>query len=204
MFVVCPPPLGPVELLLQAASTPMPTATATARRASYITPPGSSKRPTRYSYTGVPRTDRDELKRATALVVLALQRIGGESRRDDRIASRKPRPRKEEQPAKEERDSQLRHTDGRTAAVINRRDHLEIAFEPDAHEAHNREAHHRGRELLRLLAEQADEGDQKHEQEDQDADRAPGARDRKSTRLNSSHRCISYAVFCLKKKKENT
>src|SRR5437879_9869790 len=31
---------------------------------------------------------------------------------------------------------------------------------------------------------------------------AVGARgDRKSTRLNSSHRCISYAVFCLKKKK---
>src|SRR5437764_4145823 len=29
-------------------------------------------------------------------------------------------------------------------------------------------------------------------------------RDRKSTRLNSSHRCISYAVFCLKKKKTNT
>src|SRR5437763_7851940 len=27
-------------------------------------------------------------------------------------------------------------------------------------------------------------------------------RDRKSTRLNSSHRCISYAVFCLKKKNE--
>src|ERR1017187_1990034 len=27
-----------------------------------------------------------------------------------------------------------------------------------------------------------------------------GNRDRKSTRLNSSHRCISYAVFCLKKK----
>src|SRR5437764_2363782 len=25
--------------------------------------------------------------------------------------------------------------------------------------------------------------------------------DRKSTRLNSSHRCSSYAVFCLKKKK---
>src|SRR5437879_8937823 len=29
------------------------------------------------------------------------------------------------------------------------------------------------------------------------------AKDRKSTRLNSSHRCISYAVFCLKKKKKN-
>ena len=27
-------------------------------------------------------------------------------------------------------------------------------------------------------------------------------RDRKSTRLNSSHRCISYADFCLKKKKK--
>src|SRR5437867_7842762 len=28
--------------------------------------------------------------------------------------------------------------------------------------------------------------------------------DRKSTRLNSSHRTISYAVFCLKKKKHTT
>src|SRR5947209_12647497 len=28
--------------------------------------------------------------------------------------------------------------------------------------------------------------------------------DRKSTRLNSSHANISYAVFCLKKKKQNT
>src|SRR5437762_7903683 len=27
----------------------------------------------------------------------------------------------------------------------------------------------------------------------------PKGEDRKSTRLNSSHRCISYAVFCLKK-----
>src|SRR5207248_11647228 len=30
-----------------------------------------------------------------------------------------------------------------------------------------------------------------------------GLLDRKSTRLNSSHRTISYAVFCLKKKKRN-
>src|SRR5438132_6536158 len=30
-----------------------------------------------------------------------------------------------------------------------------------------------------------------------------GARDRKSTRLNSSHTVISYAVFCLKKKTKN-
>src|SRR2546426_9943388 len=43
-------------------------------------------------------------------------------------------------------------------------------------------------------------------------DRGPGGRgsgaagdpDRKSTRLNSSHLVISYAVFCLKKKKRTT
>src|SRR5688572_32669826 len=33
-------------------------------------------------------------------------------------------------------------------------------------------------------------------------DAAGRARDRKSTRLNSSHSQISYAVFCLKKKKQ--
>src|SRR5690349_24144292 len=32
---------------------------------------------------------------------------------------------------------------------------------------------------------------------------ATGGADRKSTRLNSSHVQISYAVFCLKKKKQN-
>src|SRR3712207_7034146 len=37
---------------------------------------------------------------------------------------------------------------------------------------------------------------------DADQHRAPG--DRKSTRLNSSHANISYAVFCLKKKKKQT
>src|SRR5258708_29879561 len=31
-----------------------------------------------------------------------------------------------------------------------------------------------------------------------------GQEDRKSTRLNSSHQIISYAVFCLKKKKKHT
>src|SRR3712207_8823262 len=33
--------------------------------------------------------------------------------------------------------------------------------------------------------------------------RADGRRDRKSTRLNSSHANISYAVFCLKKKNKS-
>src|SRR5437879_7859908 len=32
----------------------------------------------------------------------------------------------------------------------------------------------------------------------------PLTEDRKSTRLNSSHRCISYAVFCLKNKNRKT
>src|SRR3712207_8344139 len=35
------------------------------------------------------------------------------------------------------------------------------------------------------------------------ADIGTGEQDRKSTRLNSSHANISYAVFCLKKKKNN-
>src|SRR5438876_2628937 len=36
-----------------------------------------------------------------------------------------------------------------------------------------------------------------------DVEPVTAARDRKSTRLNSSHPSISYAVFCLKKKKKN-
>src|SRR5947209_11014087 len=38
----------------------------------------------------------------------------------------------------------------------------------------------------------------------QTAKRRSPAKDRKSTRLNSSHANISYAVFCLKKKKKRT
>src|SRR5690348_18029899 len=54
------------------------------------------------------------------------------------------------------------------------------------------------------------EGDQRgagsgdHHFVERDGDRrADSAPDRKSTRLNSSHPSISYAVFCLKKKKKN-
>src|SRR2546426_4901482 len=39
---------------------------------------------------------------------------------------------------------------------------------------------------------------------DDDRAAAPVLTDRKSTRLNSSHLVISYAVFCLKKKKHIT
>src|SRR5438034_8107981 len=57
----------------------------------------------------------------------------------------------------------------------------------------------RGLAVPRLLREQGEAGD--------DRVRGPRGgdqprRDRKSTRLNSSHTVISYAVFCLKKKKK--
>src|SRR5256885_12025159 len=51
------------------------------------------------------------------------------------------------------------------------------------------------------------QGDQEAEnQRDDNAHRheAERVRDRKSTRLNSSHLVISYAVFCLKKKKTSS
>src|SRR5256885_12003909 len=51
--------------------------------------------------------------------------------------------------------------------------------------------------LLDGLA-QAAGGDQRHE------GAGHAVADRKSTRLNSSHLVISYAVFCLKKKKKQT
>src|SRR5438034_4875157 len=48
-------------------------------------------------------------------------------------------------------------------------------------------------------------GGSKTQQEDEQREPGqlfpPGPEDRKSTRLNSSHTVISYAVFCLKKKK---
>src|SRR5688572_31211193 len=58
-----------------------------------------------------------------------------------------------------------------------------------------RSCHHEGGQRARQR--DADDGDR-------DEGRVAAARaDRKSTRLNSSHSQISYAVFCLKKKKKN-
>src|SRR5438045_7701044 len=42
----------------------------------------------------------------------------------------------------------------------------------------------------------------RRQEDSQPQPRTPGRKDRKSTRLNSSHLGISYAVFCLKKKKK--
>src|SRR5437762_748656 len=55
-----------------------------------------------------------------------------------------------------------------------------------------------------LLQRDAALGKLLHQRETQRAQQVGMTRDvdRKSTRLNSSHRCISYAVFCLKKKKK--
>src|SRR3712207_7635985 len=57
--------------------------------------------------------------------------------------------------------------------------------------AHHRAQHVERRHVPRSLPHRAD------------LDVAEELRDRKSTRLNSSHANISYAVFCLKKKKTN-
>src|SRR2546430_4307027 len=58
---------------------------------------------------------------------------------------------------------------------------------------------HLGRHRVDLgrVEEQIDRVGRQHEQQDE-------GQDRKSTRLNSSHSQISYAVFCLKKKKKTT
>src|SRR5258707_8537451 len=47
-----------------------------------------------------------------------------------------------------------------------------------------------------------DDGEQQDERADARNHHGQDQADRKSTRLNSSHANISYAVFCLKKKKE--
>src|SRR5258707_9609611 len=60
----------------------------------------------------------------------------------------------------------------------------------------------RGFGLLRGRA--ADEAQQHHVKTEAAAPGPVTLLDRKSTRLNTSHANISYAVFCLKKKKKNT
>src|SRR4051794_41899218 len=50
----------------------------------------------------------------------------------------------------------------------------------------------------------ADRPGDDHSGRGQRAEFATHREDRKSTRLNSSHPSISYAVFCLKKKKDET
>src|SRR3712207_7933182 len=58
------------------------------------------------------------------------------------------------------------------------------------------------RNLLALRADQPRQDHVQQKRRDRQKDHRDDHPDRKSTRLNSSHANISYAVFCLKKKKE--
>src|ERR1017187_10740840 len=62
-------------------------------------------------------------------------------------------------------------------------------------------SHHRIADFLRELTSPHLVAWQRLNQITRITDLGAEGTDRKSTRLNSSHRCISYAVFCLKKKK---
>src|SRR3712207_7820939 len=77
---------------------------------------------------------------------------------------------------------------------------------PAGHHQGQSAAAHRARQRhLDRRGEPAAEAVRRDAEDDEDAVRREAAargRDRKSTRLNSSHANISYAVFCLKKKKE--
>src|SRR3712207_7949026 len=60
----------------------------------------------------------------------------------------------------------------------------------------------RAAQLVDVVAPE-ESGDEHDQAADPGADGEQVHGDRKSTRLNSSHANISYAVFCLKKKKEH-
>src|SRR5437879_10123470 len=81
--------------------------------------------------------------------------------------------------------------------TLSLHDALPISEYPEPHYLLGRIYHRLGNEPL-SKAEIARFQQLKKASEEQ----AARATDRKSTRLNSSHRCISYAVFCLKKKKK--
>src|SRR3712207_7484793 len=51
------------------------------------------------------------------------------------------------------------------------------------------------------VAAREEDGEERHHAQHHEGQPQEGQQDRKSTRLNSSHANISYAVFCLKKKK---
>src|SRR5437867_10482816 len=66
---------------------------------------------------------------------------------------------------------------------------------PDAHQANVSDFQIRGGHVKDKMLEPAIT--RPHHRELRKRALNPGGRDRKSTRLNSSHRTISYAVFCL-------
>src|SRR5256886_3999238 len=71
-----------------------------------------------------------------------------------------------------------------------------------AHAQSTDELKQRIEELERSTREQVDALKRMLQQQEAERAKERRAQDRKSTRLNSSHSQISYAVFCLKKKKK--
>src|SRR5690625_6341469 len=61
---------------------------------------------------------------------------------------------------------------------------------------------YRENQAIPIAIEQAKEWYDNANEDDRESYLKQGEVDRKSTRLNSSHVAISYAVFCLKKKKK--
>src|SRR5207247_10011902 len=89
-------------------------------------------------------------------------------------------------PTRRSSDLQQQDVKGKLGICV-RLDHRADAFDPFEESLDVAAPHGAGRALE--LVEELDPAD------------ARAAIDRKSTRLNSSHEWISYAVFCLKKKK---
>src|SRR5690348_17750920 len=58
-----------------------------------------------------------------------------------------------------------------------------------------------GQSGMDVVAARCEQRDGRRDERDPTHDSPSSQEDRKSTRLNSSHPSISYAVFCLKKKK---
>src|SRR5207302_10111375 len=84
-------------------------------------------------------------------------------------------------------------------STLSLHDALPISREAD----HDRLEHERAPGQRREAMRQRRRAEQRRRQEQQRRDREL-VEDRKSTRLNSSHVKISYAVFCLKKKTAKT
>src|SRR2546426_4516339 len=83
--------------------------------------------------------------------------------------------------------------------TLFRSDHHVPGHEPIVHQRAVRRVRHGAKDGCDRRAEGVEAGDGRGR-----GSAAPCRTDRKSTRLNSSHLVISYAVFCLKKKKKKS
>src|SRR3712207_7262901 len=84
--------------------------------------------------------------------------------------------------------------------TLFRSDHLGTQAVPERELRHRSDVDHVGGGTGHHWVEQVDAGAQRQAGDSRQRRGREEGRDRKSTRLNSSHANISYAVFCLKKK----